>query len=457
MTGPLAPLWTGDAIAAATGGVLSAPFAVSGVTFDSREVIGDELFVAMSGAAMDGHDFVPQAAARGASGFLVERDTPHPHVRVESTMAGLEALGRAARARTQATIVGVTGSVGKTGTKEALRLAFERMAPDATHASVKSYNNHTGVPLSLARMPAATRYGVFEMGMNHAGEIAALTRMVRPHVAVITWVASAHAEHFESEEGIARAKAEIVEGVEPGGAVVWPHDSEHAELLSAAVAGRGLRSLSFGFGAGADVRALSADVGPDGADLVADVAGEELHCRVGMAGRHWVGNALAVLAAVKAAGGDIAEAGLALAGMTGLAGRGARIRVPARGGEALLIDESYNANPTSMAAALSVLRGMAGTGGRRIAVLGAMRELGAGSHAEHAALAPAIAGAGVAELALVGAEMTALKADGATYLPDWQAALEWTRGMLKAGDILLVKGSNSVGLGRLVAELRGEG
>ena len=175
----MTPLWTGADIAAATGGNLSTPFVADGVTFDSREVIGGELFVAMRGEQADGHDYVAMAAGRGAAGFLVERPVPHPHVQVADSFAALEALGRAARARTGATIVGVTGSVGKTGTKEALRLAFERIAPDATHASVKSYNNHTGVPLSLARMPADSRFGVFEMGMNHVGELSALTRLVR--------------------------------------------------------------------------------------------------------------------------------------------------------------------------------------------------------------------------------------------------------------------------------------
>jgi UDP-N-acetylmuramoyl-tripeptide--D-alanyl-D-alanine ligase len=449
----MAPLWTGEAIAAATGGVLSSPFEADGVAFDSREVIGGELFVAMRGEQADGHSFVASAAARGATGFLVEQAIAQPHVLVGDSFRALQALGIAARARTGATVVGVTGSVGKTGTKEALRMAFERMAPDATHGSAKSYNNHTGVPLSLSRMPATTRYGVFEMGMNHAGEIAELTRMVRPQVAVVTWVANAHIENFDDEAGIAAAKAEIFEGVEPDGWAVWPHDNRHAPVLSAAVAARGLHSLSFGWNDGADVRVISADVGADGTDLVADVAGDEVHCRVGMAGRHWVGNALAVLATVKAAGGDLAEAGLALAGMTDLPGRGGRVTLPVPGGKALLIDESYNANPASMAAALAVLRDTPAK--RRLAVLGAMRELGGETEALHAALKAPVAEAGVAEIALVGPEMAALKLDGAAYLPDADAATDWARAMLRDGDVLLVKGSNSVGLPRLVAALKG--
>ncbi len=445
-------LWTGRDIAAATGGRLSGDFSANGVTFDSREVVGGELFIAMRGAAADGHEFVPQAAARGASGFISEHDLPQPHVRVADSMAALEALGRAARARSSATIIGITGSVGKTGSKEALRMALERVAPDRTHWSVKSYNNHTGVPLSLSRMPADSRFGVFEMGMNHRGELAALTAMVRPHIAAISWVASAHIEHFDSEAAIAEAKAEIFAGVESGGTAIWPMDNIHAPTLKAAADAHRLRSLSFGWAADADVRVLCADIGADGTDLVADVAGETIACRIGMAGRHWVGNALMVLAAAKAAGGDLAEAGLALAELSGLPGRGARFRMPLDGGEAMVIDESYNANPLSMAAALAVLH--ATPARRRIAVLGAMRELGGGSAALHAGLADPIRSAGVSEIALVGEEMQALKLDRATHLPDWQSALVWARSMVRDGDVLLVKGSNSVGLGRLVDALK---
>ncbi len=448
------PLWTGEAIAAATGGRLSAPFAAEAVSFDSREVIGGELFVALKGTTADGHDHVASAFARGATGALVSRPVDGPHVLVPDTMAALEALGAAARARaTAARVLGVTGSVGKTGVKDALARAFARSAPEATHASVKSYNNHTGVPLSLARMPAATRFAVFEMGMNHAGEIAALARQVRPHVAIVTWVANAHIENFaDGEPGIARAKAEIFEGVAPGGWGVWPRDNPHAAILKSAIDRQGLRPLSFGLAPDADVRLIEARIEATGTDFVADVAGERVQARVGMAGRHWLLNALCVLAGVKAAGGDLAEAGLALAGLTGLPGRGARHRLPlAEGGAATLIDESYNASPASMAAALSVLADTPAR--RRLAVLGAMRELGAASDSLHAGLAASIRAAGVEGLALVGPEMAALQMDGAVHLPDAAAALDWVRRTLADGDVLLVKGSNSVGLGALVAAL----
>ena len=449
----MTPLWTGTEIAAATGGALSADFAVDSVAFDSREVIGGELFVAMRGALADGHAFVAQAAARGATGFLVEQPVRHPHVQVADSLHALEQLGRAARSRTGATIIGVTGSVGKTGVKEAIRRSLQRVAPDATHWSVKSYNNHTGVPLSLSRMPQQSRFGVFEMGMNHAGEISALTAMVRPHVAVITWVANAHIENFASEAGIASAKAEIFEGLEPGGTAIWPFDSNHAAILTQAITAHGAKALSFGWGSGADVRVISAEIAADGTRLIADVAGEALVCHIGMAGRHWVGNALAVLAAVKAAGGDLAEAGLALAELTELPGRGGRAKLAVDDGEAVLIDESYNANPASMAAALAVLRDTPAK--RRLAVLGAMRELGDETAALHAGLSAPLADAGVQGLALVGPEMQALAFDGAAYLPDADAALTWAKATLRAGDVLLVKGSNSVGLGRLVAALKG--
>ncbi|WP_448586516.1 UDP-N-acetylmuramoyl-tripeptide--D-alanyl-D-alanine ligase [Thermaurantiacus sp.] len=446
------PLWTGEAVARATGGRLSAPFEADHVSFDSREVIGGELFIALPGTRRDGHEFVAAAFAQGAAAALVSRPVPGPHVLVPDTRAALEALGQAARARTAATVIGVTGSVGKTGVKEAIARALARIAPEATHRSARSYNNHTGVPLSLARMPEDTRFGVFEMGMNHAGEIRALTRQVRPHVALITWVAPVHIENFENEEGIAEAKAEIFEGLEPGGAAILPADNRHAPLLRARASAHTARILAFGSGPDADVRLLEVDLGPTGSRAVADVAGEILHFRVGMPGRHWVSNALAVLAAVRAAGGDLAESGLALAELTGLEGRGERIALSLPGGGATLLDESYNANPASMAAALAVLAETPAR--RRIAVLGAMKELGVHAPALHAGLVAPINTAGVAELALVGEEMAALRIDGATHLPDWEAALAWAEAMLKPGDVLLVKGSNSVGLGRLVAALR---
>ena len=458
-------LWTSREIATATGGIAGAAFSASGVAFDSREIEPGHLFVALRGEATDGHLFVEQAFARGASGALVSQPVQVPHVLVPDTMRGLEALGTASRARTAARITGVTGSVGKTGTKEALRRALERSTPGGVHWSVKSYNNHTGVPLSLARMPVDTRHGVFEMGMNHTGELAALTRLVRPHVAIVTWIAPAHRAFFASEEEIADAKAEIFEGLEPGGAAIIPYDSPHCGRLAKRAKAHGARIITFGQAKGADVRAVHVGAGRDGGSLVsAEIAGDDggrtLTFSIGMPGAHWVNNALAVIAAVDALGGDLAAAGLALADFRGLAGRGAQTLVPVPGGTVRVIDESYNANPASMTAALQVL-GETAAAGRKIAVLGAMRELGAASDDYHAALAQPVLASGAAYALLVGPEMASLaKALGSAiavqHLADASAAEAALGGILAAGDAVLIKGSNSVGLGRLVSAL-GEG
>ena len=457
MTGPL---WTSAAIAAATGGRASADFAADGVTFDSREVGPGDLFIALKGEATDGHHYLDQVFARGAAGAIVSTPVAHPHVLVRDTMAALEALGIAARARTQATIIGVTGSVGKTGTKEALFAALDRGVPGQVHRSVKSYNNHTGVPLSLARMPAGCRFAVLEMGMNHAGELSALTRFVRPHVAIITTVASVHIEFFKDEAGIADAKAEIFEGLEPGGTAIIPFDNVHRARLIAAAQAQSARIVTFGSRDGADVRALETMRTPTGGTFVtAQLLARELSFTVGQPGSHLVSNALAVLAAVEAAGGDVAVAGLALADLGGLAGRGARFLVDVGGGEtALVIDESYNANPTSMRATLAVLGKEPVR--RRVALLGQMGELGMASADFHAGLAEPVIAAGVSVAILVGADMAPLAnaLEGQVdfvHVPDAAAALAHLKTMLSGGDAVLIKGSNSVGLAAIVAALGG--
>ena len=457
----MTPLWTSSEIVAATGGTAGDAFSVSGVTFDSREVIGGELFVALRGEATDGHRFIDMARSRGAAGVLASEPVGGAYVRVADTTAALEALGEASRGRSAAKIVGVTGSVGKTGVKEALRLSFERFAPGRTHASVKSYNNHTGVPLSLARMPADSRFGMFEMGMNHSGELAALTRFVRPHVAVVTWVASAHREFFDSEEQIADAKGEVFQGLEPGGVAIIPFDSIHRDRLLAAAKPHAAQIVTFGEGEGADVRPLRYAIHPDCTTVTAQVGADILTYKIGMAGRHWLNNSLAVLAAVQAAGGDIALAGLALAELKDLPGRGRRVRVEREGGQAVVIDESYNANPASMAAALAVLGEVTPAGkGKRIAVLGSMKELGGLSDDFHAGLAPAVLGAKVDHAIVVGREIEPLadalrKQLRVESVGDAGAAIAAVERTLAADDVLLVKGSNSVGLGKLVAHLMG--
>jgi UDP-N-acetylmuramoyl-tripeptide--D-alanyl-D-alanine ligase len=473
-------LWTAEQIAQATGGTIGAEtFAVAGAATDSREVMEGDLFIALHGEAADGHRFVDGAFARGAAGALVDRPVAHPHVRVADTALALDALGHAARARLlpDARVIGVTGSAGKTGVKEALYAALDRSSQGQAHRSVKSYNNHVGVPLSLARMPARTQFGIFEMGMNHAGELAALTRMVRPHVALVTTIAPAHIGHFADEAAIAAAKAEIFEGLEPGGTAIIPADNAHAELLGAVAARHAARVIRFGSHADADVRLIDALPLAAGGTLVTAEfgpgTGEErkLCYTVSQPGAHWVANSLAVMAAVAAVGGDLGAAGLALAELPDLAGRGARHRIVGEAGDgsgrALLIDESYNANPASMRVTIAQLG--ATPARRRLAVLGAMKELGEGSDAYHAGLAEPLIAAGVTHALLVGAEMAALAAalgkivqsplaptiafvhvPGAEQAAQVLASADWAP---QGGDAILIKGSNSVGLGVLVKAL----
>ncbi|HEX9955245.1 MAG TPA: UDP-N-acetylmuramoyl-tripeptide--D-alanyl-D-alanine ligase [Allosphingosinicella sp.] len=456
----MSALWTSAEVATATGGTASADFAVSGVTFDSREVEPGHLFLALKGEATDGHLFLDKAFASGAAGAVVSEPCNHPHIQVADTSAALNDLGRASRARSSARICGVTGSVGKTGTKEALFAALDRSAPGEAHRSVKSYNNHTGVPLSLARMPRDTRFGVFEMGMNHAGELAQLTRLVRPHVAIVTAIAPAHRAFFNSDEEIADAKGEIFQGLEEGGTALVPFDSPHRDRLLAAARPHAARVLTFGLGQGADIRARDVVGAPSGGSLVtALLPNAELTFTISQHGEHWVSNALAVLGAVEAMGGDLAAAGLALADMAGLKGRGERHRIRLNGGEGLLIDESYNANPASMAATLKTF-GATKISGRRIAVLGAMRELGETSDAFHAGLAEHVEAAGVDQAILVGEEMAPLaKALGQkvkmAHVPGAAAATELVLEAIRPGDAILVKGSNSIGLAALVEALAG--
>ncbi|MBB3585611.1 UDP-N-acetylmuramoyl-tripeptide--D-alanyl-D-alanine ligase [Sphingomonas sp. BK481] len=452
------PLWTSAEIAAATGGVASAEFAVTGVAFDSREVGPGDLFVAMKGEASDGHLYLDQAFAQGAAGAIVSEPCAHPHVLVADSFTALQMLGRASRARSGATIIGVTGSVGKTSAKEALFAALDRGAPGAVHRSVKSYNNHTGVPLSLARMPRDARFGVFEMGMNHAGELAALTQMVRPHIAVVTAIAPAHTEFFRDESAIADAKGEIFAGLEPDGVAIIPFDSPHRDRLTAAATPHAARIVTFGIAKGADVRAIETVRLATGATFVTvQQDGRELSFTMAQPGMHWVSNALAVVACVEAAGADLGLAGLALAELGGLQGRGARFMTTLADGQALVIDESYNANPASMRATLAVL---AKEPGRHVALLGEMRELGAASADYHAGLAEPIVAANVEMALLVGEAMAplaqALEGKVETvHVGDAAAALTSLRTILAPGDAVLIKGSNGVGLARVVTSLGG--
>ena len=473
-TQPLA-LWNAVSLARAMDGVVLGDFQVSGVEIDSRDVREGDLFFALRGESTDGHRYVEAAFARGAAAVVVDRPVAGPHVLVRDTARALEMLGAAARARSLARVIGVTGSVGKTGVKEAIFAALDRSSRGAAHRSVKSYNNHVGVPLSLARMPARSRFGIFEMGMNHAGEIAALTAQVRPDVAVITVIAPAHIENLGSEEAIADAKAEIFTGLGPEGIAIIPADSPHYERLNAAAVLLAATVISFGRAAHADVRLIDTVAAAGGGSLVtAELRGlpggdRKLCYTVAAPGDHWVTNSLAVMAAVHAVGGDLGAAGLALAELEGLPGRGLRLESPVGGGTALLIDESYNANPSSMRATLAQLGRTEAK--RRIAVLGAMKELGTHGPGFHAGLAAPVIEAGIDFAVLVGEEMSALadelgkaraialgKPMRIAHCLNAAEAREALAGYdLESGDAILVKGSNSVGLGTLVSALAGKG
>jgi len=459
-------LWTAAEIAAATGGTASHDFEASGVEMDSRDVKPGDVFLALKGEAMDGHRFIDAAFAKGAVAAIVDRPVDFPHVLVEDTTQALHDLAHAARDRAiEAVRIGITGSVGKTGVKEAIFACLDRASRGAAHRSVRSYNNHVGVPLSLARMPARSRFGVFEMGMNHQGEIAPLSAHAQPHVALITTIAPAHIENLGSLEAIADEKSQIFTGLVPGGVAIIPADSEWAERMVGHARACGAKVITFGRAKTADVRLLDAipAAGGSGSLVTADLGDRRICYTIAEPGEHWIVNSLGVMAAVRAAGGDLASAGLALAEMGGLKGRGARHTIAAAGGTALLIDESYNANPASMRATLAALAATPAT--RRIAVLGSMKELGDFADAFHRQLTEPLAEAGVAYAILVGPEMGALadelgkvsaaalgKGPSFTHCEGPAEAIAALGQFgLAQGDAVLVKGSNSVGLGKLVS------
>jgi UDP-N-acetylmuramoyl-tripeptide--D-alanyl-D-alanine ligase len=453
-------LWRTADLVAAIGGVTSDPLPqdITGISIDSRSVKPGEAFFAIAGDRLDGHAYAGKALAAGAGLAVVETGyRPEPDddgtrlVRVADTLRALEELGRAARARSTARIVAVTGSVGKTGTKEMLRTVFADFG--ATHAPIGSFNNHWGVPLTLARMAQSTEFGVFEIGMNHAGEIRPLAKMVRPDVAIVTNVEAAHLEFFDSEMAIAEAKAEIFEGLEPGGTAVINRDNRWFDLLCRRAAESQARILSFGAHEEADIRLIHAEHDEDGSRIEVVVEGETLHYAFGVPGRHLVMNSLAVLAAAHALGLDLGRACKAFAGVLALKGRGERIVLQLGEGQASLIDESYNANPASMRAALAVLAQVKPRGsGRRIAVLGDMLELGAETDRLHAELAEPLLGAGADLVFLAGPVMKSL----------WQVLPERCRGayaeqasgleailpgVIGPGDVVMVKASAGTRLG----------
>ena len=458
-------LWALDAMTAAmrAEGAGALPADVNGISIDSRTLVKGDAFFAIKGENRDGHDFVEGALKAGAGLAVLEREQRDrfagaPLLIVPDVLEALRDLARAARARMSAKVIAVTGSVGKTSTKEALRLALS--AEGETHASIASYNNHWGVPLSLARCPAGAKYAVFEIGMNHAGEITPLTQLVRPHVGIITGIEPVHLEYFGSLEKIADAKAEIFSGVEPGGAVVLNRDNaQYERLATAARAAHIERIVSFGEHAAADARLIQFSLQADGSTVEARILGQTVTYKVGAPGRHLVLNSLAVLAAVSLVGADLALAALALNNLKPASGRGARTMLSVPGGKALLIDESYNANPASMRAAIALLGGApVGKRGRRIAVLGDMLELGPAGAELHRALADTIETAEIDLVFCSGPLMRALwealpsRARGG--YAETAAGLESTvLAAIQAGDAVMVKGSLGSRMGPIVRAL----
>ena len=453
-------LWQWDRlVAAARGRAVGAPATpIAGFSIDSRSLAPGEVFIALKDVR-DGHAFVAAAMAAGAAAAVVGNDYPASEaagalIRVEDTLRALEDIGRAARRRSGAGIVAVTGSVGKTGTKEMLRLCLQRVG--ATHAAEKSFNNKWGVPLTLARMPPDGRYGVFEIGMNHAGEIAPLARMVNPHVAVITAVEPVHLAHFAGIADIARAKAEIFAGLAPGGTAVLPHDSRHFPLLRARAASSGARIVSFGCRQGADFRAAEVAPGEGGSAVVVAHGARRLAYRLGAPGEHYVRNSLAVLAVLDALGVDVTACLPSLAGVRAPVGRGARTLLAATHGEMLLIDESYNANPASVRAALAAMATTPRAAfPRRVAVLGDMLELGEAAAELHCGLRQALEAAAVDLVLACGPMMHLLyKGLAASQRGGWAPSAEALQPALitslRPGDVVMVKGSLGMRMTSLV-------
>jgi UDP-N-acetylmuramoyl-tripeptide--D-alanyl-D-alanine ligase len=443
-------LWTSDEVARALApATIAAPFEANGVTFDSRAVVKDDLFFALSGETTDGHGFVGEAMKRGAAAAVVSRDVEAAGgtlIRVPDTMKALASLGRAGRRRSSARIASVTGSVGKTSTKDALRAMLAAQAP--TSASVASFNNHVGVPISLARLPREARYGVFEVGMNHPGEIEPLARQVEAHVGVITNVGPVHIGHMGSEEAIADEKGCLFAGMAEGAVAVLDRDSHHYDRLAGHARRFGVsRIVGFGRSETAEARLLSCSLQDTGSDVAALIHGRRIEYRLGAAGEHWVLNSIAALAVVEALGANVVEAAATLKGIGASPGRGARRMLKFGAGTVELLDESYNANPVSMRAMLALLaRTEPARGGRRLLAMGDMRELGEGADAYHAGLADAVAASGAAQVFLCGPHMRALwpllaPAQRGVHRPDSASLAGDVAAALKAGDVIAVKGS----------------
>lgn len=444
-------LWTSKEIEQATGGKATAAFDASGLSIDTRTLKKGDVYVALKGEALDGHDFVAAAFKAGAVAAIVRKGFAGAGgalVHVDDTMKALENLGIASRARSKAKIIAVTGSAGKTGTKELLAIAFGALGK--THASKKSFNNHWGVPLSLATMPRDTDYGVFELGMNHMGELSVLTRQVRPHAAMITTIEMVHSEFFKNVEEIADAKAEIFQGMGREGIAVLNIDNPHFARLKAHAEKQGLgKILSFGEDEEAQSRLVDCSLHADSSKVTVDVLGERVKYKLNIPGKHIAMNSLGALTIVKALGGNLNAAVEALRNSEPVEGRGNRIKVTIAEGKPplVVIDESYNANPASMQAAFQVFAMVEpAAGGRRIAVLGDMLELGRDGPQLHASLANPLLKAKADLVFCCGAQMDAMYQ---ILPPDWRGAhtkdsqelAKIVAAAVRPGDVILVKGS----------------
>ena len=460
-------LWTTEDMIAAMAGrpFGTLPEGITGISIDSRSIAPGEAFFAIKGDRVDGHDFASMAMANGAALLVVsEARLPAmgrltvPVIVVEDVLAALGKLAVAARARSRAQIVAVTGSVGKTTTKEMLRRV---LAPSGkVHASVASFNNHWGVPLTLARMPLDTYFGVFEVGMNHPDEIRPLVKMIKPHVAVITTIAPAHLGNFKSIREIATAKAEIFEGVVPGGQVVLNRDNDQFNFLERTAQAWGIQHIhSFGQHAKADFRLAEFNGSDQSSTLWITIDGETKEVAIGAPGRHIAENALAALGVVKIVGADMQQAIGALATLQPEKGRGRRHRLAIERSSFTVVDESYNANPASMRAAIAVLASSVPTGtGRRVAVLGDMLEMGDYAQKVHSDLAGPLLAAGIEHVWLAGPEMVALKESlpesvQVVHHEKTEELAEYVLNAVAAGDVLMVKSSLGIGFGKIVAAL----
>jgi UDP-N-acetylmuramoyl-tripeptide--D-alanyl-D-alanine ligase len=453
-------LWTKDEAVAATGGECAVGWRVSGVSIDTRTLQKGDLFVALTDVR-DGHDFVAQALEKGAAAALVSRvpdgvSAGAPLLVVNDVLQGLEALGVAARARISGKVIGVTGSVGKTGTKEMLRCALAGQG--RVHAAEKSYNNHWGVPLTLARMPRDTDFAVIEIGMNHAGEIGPLARMADLDVAVITIVAPVHLAAFSGVSEIAQAKAEIFEGLKRGGTAILNADIETLPILRNGAEKAGAQIVTFGHSSLADFRLMGAYISDTATKVIFDLAGQKVDYSIAAPGVHLAMNSLAVLAACDAIGANLSVCITDLANWSTPLGRGTRETVQLGNGQIELIDESYNANPTSMAAALNVLAATQPKG-RKVAILGDMLELGETEHELHAELAMLEAVKSVDVFHLVGPIMhTFYAALPSDKRGQWVASVDALSAeisdLLEAGDTVMIKGSLGSKVSKIVDVIR---